>query len=293
MSLQSLVTRTASAIEQCDGLDRPADRLNQLAANSMPRARRGWLAGTWLGHPVHPFLVSVPIGCWTSASLLDALGQRRAARTLIGAGVLSVVPTASVGLSDWVDTSGAERRIGFVHLATNTLATSVYVASWLARGKGRHGLGVGLAVVGAAVASGGGWLGGHLAYALGVGVDTNAFDTGPSQWTTLDVQVTEGGAHVRSAIGATAFLVSRQTDGVKVIADRCSHRGASLSDGEISNGCVTCPWHGSRFDLSSGQVRRGPAVVAQPTYQTSEADGYLQIRRDEPRSLRTNTTHPA
>jgi hypothetical protein len=88
MSLQALVTRATDTIEGARCLHRPADRLNEPAASVMPHARRGWLAGTWLGHPVHPFLVSVPIGCWTSASLLDALGQRRAARTLIGAGVL-------------------------------------------------------------------------------------------------------------------------------------------------------------------------------------------------------------
>jgi nitrite reductase/ring-hydroxylating ferredoxin subunit len=86
-----------------------------------------------------------------------------------------------------------------------------------------------------------------LAYALGVGVDTNAFDAGPLDSSHLDVLAPESGAPVRSAVGPTPLLVSRQPDGVKVIADRCSHRGAPLSEGEISpGGCVTCPWHGSQ-----------------------------------------------
>jgi hypothetical protein len=162
MNLQSLLAGAAGVIERSEHLDAPADRLHEWAAKIMPGRRRGWLAGTWLGHPLHPFLVSVPIGCWTSASLLDVLGQRQGARTLIGAGAASALPTAMVGLSDWLDTSGAERRVGFVHLTANTIATGVYAGSWWARRHQRHGLGVGLAVLGAGVASGGGGLGGAL-----------------------------------------------------------------------------------------------------------------------------------
>jgi nitrite reductase/ring-hydroxylating ferredoxin subunit/uncharacterized membrane protein len=292
-TLPALGVRSAAAIERAQRIDPLADGLNRLVAKvTVPGALRGVLSGTWLGHPVHPFLVSTPIGCWTSVSILDALGQRRAAQTLVGAGVVSVVPTALTGLFDWVDTDGAERRVGFVHLAVNTVATSVYALSWLARRRQRHGLGVGLAVVGAGVASAGGWLGGHLAYAMGVGVDTNAFDAGPLDWTHLDVEVPEGQQPVRTAVGPTPLLVVRQPEGVKVIGDRCSHRGAPLSDGEIAHGCVTCPWHGSRFDLSSGAVRRGPAVVPQPTYQVREGANGIDVRRDEDRALRANTTHP-
>jgi nitrite reductase/ring-hydroxylating ferredoxin subunit/uncharacterized membrane protein len=293
VNLHALAVRTATAIERSQRLDHLADALNRVVAKpTVPDRLQGWISGTWLGHPVHPFLVSTPIGCWTSASILDALGQRRAAQTLVGAGVVSVVPTAVTGLSDWVDTDGAERRVGFVHLAVNTVATSVYALSWLARRKQHHGLGVGLAVVGAGVASAGGWLGGHLAYALGVGVDTNAFDAGPLEWTHLDVQIPEGQRPMRAAVGSTPLLVVSQPDGVKVIADRCSHRGAPLSDGEVADGCVTCPWHGSRFDLASGEVRRGPAVVPQPTYQVREGADGIDVRRDEARALRQNTTHP-
>lgn len=288
---QSLAAWVADAVEGADGLDRPAGRLNDWVAARLPVSARGVLAGTWLGHPAHPFLVSAPIGCWTSASLLDAVGERRAAQALIGAGVLSVAPTAITGLSDWVDTSGAERRVGFVHLAVNALGTTVYASSWLARRRGHHGLGAALAVLGAALATGGGWLGGHLAYALGVGVDTNAFDAAPVDWTVVEGWPPEGGAPIRSVIGSTPLLASRQPDGVKVLADRCSHRGAPLSDGEVARGCVTCPWHGSQFSLATGQVRQGPAVVPQPTYETRAADGVIEVRRDERRALRSNATH--
>jgi nitrite reductase/ring-hydroxylating ferredoxin subunit len=73
-----------------------------------------------------------------------------------------------------------------------------------------------------------------------------------------------------------------------VLADRCTHRGGPLSEGTIEDDCVTCPWHGSSFSLTDGGVRRGPAVAPQPVYDVRvEADG-IDVRRDEPRSLRVN-----
>jgi nitrite reductase/ring-hydroxylating ferredoxin subunit/uncharacterized membrane protein len=292
--MQARIARGISEIERSSPIDAVADPLHDvLAATAVPDQIRDWLSGTPLGHPMHPFLVSVPIGCWTSAAVLDALGRRRSAQTLVGVGVLAVLPTALSGLSDWLDTSGAERRVGFVHLATNTVATAVYAKSWLARRADRHMLGVTLGILGAAVATAGGWLGGHLAYSLGVGVDTNAFSAGPVEWSPLDLdgRILDN-RPARSAVGPTAVLLSRQDDGVKVIADRCSHRGGPLSDGEVSEGCVTCPWHGSRFDLTTGEVRRGPAVVPQPVYEVRETGDTIEVRRDEPRALRTNTTQP-
>ena len=62
------------------------------------------LSGTWLGHPLHPLLTDLPIGFWTSAFTLDLLGgrrSRRAATHLVAWGVLTAIPTAASGASDW------------------------------------------------------------------------------------------------------------------------------------------------------------------------------------------------
>jgi nitrite reductase/ring-hydroxylating ferredoxin subunit/uncharacterized membrane protein len=290
MKLNDVAAALSARIEHAEQLDAPAERLNQaLSALPIPDRLRSALSGTWLGHPVHPLLVATPIGCWTSASILDVIGQRDAARTLIGAGVISVAPTAATGLSDWLDTSGAERRVGLVHLGVNLAATAVYGASWWARRRGRHTTGIALAVLGAVAASAAGWAGGHLAYGLGVGVDTNAFGAGPIDWTELDVVVEDSG-HLRTTVGPTPVLVASDDGLVRVLADRCSHRGAPLSDGEVADGCVTCPWHGSRFDLATGNVVRGPAVVPQPVYEVRDRDGVIEVRRDEARALRGNST---
>jgi nitrite reductase/ring-hydroxylating ferredoxin subunit len=41
--------------------------------------------------------------------------------------------------------------------------------------------------------------------------------------------------------------------------DACTHRGCSLGEGELEDSIVTCPCHGSQFDVTSGAVIRGPA----------------------------------
>ena len=45
----------------------------------------------------------------------------------------------------------------------------------------------------------------------------------------------------------------------RAVDDECTHAGGSLSEGEVEGGIVTCPWHGARFDLSTGAVLSGPA----------------------------------
>jgi nitrite reductase/ring-hydroxylating ferredoxin subunit len=51
------------------------------------------------------------------------------------------------------------------------------------------------------------------------------------------------------------------------IDDVCPHRGAPLSEGEIEGEAVVCPWHGAKFELATGEVRRLPAVDGVATYE--------------------------
>ena len=51
----------------------------------------------------------------------------------------------------------------------------------------------------------------------------------------------------------------------------------SLSDGELTDGCLTCPWHGSVFRVADGAVVRGPATAPQPAFEVCEADGMIQV----------------
>jgi len=40
----------------------------------------------------------------------------------------------------------------------------------------------------------------------------------------------------------------------------CTHRGGPLSEGKLDGSTVTCPWHGTQFDVRTGAVLRGPAT---------------------------------
>ena len=65
------------------------------------------------------------------------------------------------------------------------------------------------------------------------------------------------------------------------VGNRCSHANGPLAEGVVEGGCVTCPWHGSRFDLASGQPQGGPAVKPVPTYRVKVENGELFLAAGE------------
>lgn len=160
-------------IERAKSLDGTADAIQRAGRAVLgDGSARRLLTGVPIGHPLHPALVAVPIGSWLSASLLDlTAGNRAAARRLVGFGCLAALPTAAAGAADWFETAGPERRVGLIHAGLNDLALTIYTASWLSRRRGRNVTGAVLALAGSGVLAAGGWLGGHLAYSRGVGVD--------------------------------------------------------------------------------------------------------------------------
>ncbi|MFL6119945.1 MAG: hypothetical protein ACJ73U_10060, partial [Actinophytocola sp.] len=128
-----------------------------------PRLRRA-LRGEWLGHPAHPIVVTVPIGAYVSAAVLDLFpGSRAAARRLVGLGLLATPVAVGLGLADYAELNVRQRRVGLVHATANAVASVCFTTSYLSRSR-KWGL-LGLAAMGA-----GGALGGHLAYAQGAGV---------------------------------------------------------------------------------------------------------------------------
>ncbi|MBT0994509.1 hypothetical protein KIN34_09440 [Cellulomonas sp. DKR-3] len=161
--------RATDAIESRAALDSPAAALRGVADRVLAQPRlQALLRGVPLGHAAHPLLTDVPIGMWVSASALDLLAPvagRRASQRLVGLGVLAAAPTVLTGLADWRASEPLDervRRVGVVHAAANATATAFYAGSWLARRRGRHTVGVALALAGGTVAGVGGYLGGHL-----------------------------------------------------------------------------------------------------------------------------------
>lgn len=130
-----------------------------------------FVAGRWLGHPMHPLLVQVPIGAWLSAAVLDLVpGQERAAKKLVLIGLLTAPVAAVAGLVDARNLERRQLRVAAVHAATNLAATLSYAASYRCRVRGHRTAGRFWAWIGLAAVGLGGSLGGHLSYAQGAGV---------------------------------------------------------------------------------------------------------------------------
>jgi nitrite reductase/ring-hydroxylating ferredoxin subunit/uncharacterized membrane protein len=276
--------RLAAATGQLEALDAPAKRVASVVRSLLPGGPvKDALSGTFLGHPVHPLLTDVPIGSWTSAVILDWIGgsdSRTAARRLLGVGILAAVPTAAAGYSDWADTevsSDSVRRTGLVHAAANVTALGMFTASYIARRRG--GGGRFLALTGAGAMAVGGHLGGHLSFVEGVGVDQTVFERHPEDWTsTVSEDELSDGQPVCARAGEVDVLIVRDAEGIHALDNRCTHRGGPLNEGEVSGGCVTCPWHGSRFRLADGSIEQGPATAPQPVYETRVTDGRVEVR---------------
>lgn len=289
-SLENAIGR----VERAEFLDAPANKLAGLVGKWLkPGLIKDLLSGTGTGHPAHPILILLPLGSWASAFFLDLAGRNddgtaAAARRLIILGNLSALPTALTGLSDWADTQGAERRVGLVHAALNVTALGIFTASAVARGAQARGVGVATAALGMGLVTVSGWLGGHLAYARGVGTDTTAFEVAPEEWTDVAASEEITGKPVCVDVGGVPVLLLRHDGELRAMSDRCTHRGGPLHEGTVEDGCVECPWHGSRFRLTDGQIARGPATRPQRTFEVRTMDGRIQVRpAPDPGSLRT------
>jgi nitrite reductase/ring-hydroxylating ferredoxin subunit/uncharacterized membrane protein len=290
----------AASLERMSQLDSVAQRVQEAIAGPLGRpGAKDALSGAWLGHALHPLLTDLPLGMWTSAAVLDLVGGRRsrvAARRLVGLGVLATLPTSLTGLSDWSDTTAGPRRVGLAHAATNSVAAGMYFLSWRARRKGHHLRGMGLGMIGGLAATVGGYLGGHLVEGRGIGVDHTAFDRPPEEWTEVPgAEALAPGGVMRAVVGETPVMIVRDADadvditgtatgggtsrGWHALHARCAHLGGPLDEGRRADGCVECPWHGSRFRIDDGALVRGPASTPQPTLEIQVRDGRIWVRR--------------
>lgn len=159
-------------VEDLRAADRPAASVAAVARRLLrPPGLRRVLRGSWLGHPLHPLVITVPIGAWACASVLDVrAGNEEVARRLTGIGLAAAPPAVLLGLADYDRLNRRQQRVGVVHAIANTAALACFAASYAARRQEAHAKGKLLSLLGMSVLGVGGALGGHLAYAQGAGV---------------------------------------------------------------------------------------------------------------------------
>lgn len=286
MSLMGILDRVADSA----ALDKVIDPARRAVQTALPQPVKDLLHGTWLGHPVHPVMVHVPVGAWLSAGVLDLVPAfRPAATVLIGTGVASAVPASLSGAADWSEQDTGVRRLGALHAAMNTAALVLYAGSLAARKRGRGSLGLVLSYAGLGVATGSAAVGGHMSYAQSSGVShaATAARALTQDWVDLGPldDLPEGRPALRTGKGssvAVPLAVVRRGARVDVFVGACSHLSGPLHEGSVQdvNGsaCLVCPWHGSAFDLDSGTARRGPAGNGQEKLEVRMEAGRVMAR---------------
>jgi nitrite reductase/ring-hydroxylating ferredoxin subunit/uncharacterized membrane protein len=241
------------------------------------------LSGTWMGHPLHPLLTDVVIGAYTGAVVVDLVGGRRGQKSadrLLLLGLLAAAPTVASGFNDWSTLGTAEQRVGVVHAAGNAVGNVLFALSYVARKRKRRMRGRALAMAGLASSGFAGFLGGDLSFRRGAGVDRTSLQEAPSDWTVVadDASVAEGRPVLADADGVPVVLV-RSGGQVRALMARCSHQGGPLHEGEVADGCITCPWHQSRFRLADGEAVSGPTAHPQPVLEVRVQGGKVEVRR--------------
>src|SRR5215472_12650962 len=86
-----------------------------------------------------------------------------------------------------------------------------------------------------------------LCFAKGVVAVTNSF-------VAMDVDLPANSVTQVQADGRAICLVRMEDGSLHAVDDACSHEGACLSEGELFEGSIECPLHGSLFDVRTGAV---------------------------------------
>ena len=289
-------------IESAEWLDSPSYAIGnalslptRIAGGGGQRLRNA-LHGTWLGHPLHPMLVTVPIGTWTLAFVLDRLetfGLNRnprlaqASDVALAAGAVGAVAAALAGTADWQHVHGRDRRTGLVHALVNSTALGLNLLSLALRRRGRRSEGQLASAAGWGCMFVGAYLGGHLVYRRRIGVTQADQSPEPRAYAPAlplaelaedrprRVEVWDEKA--RQGIGV---VLVRHRGQIHALGSRCSHTGGPLDEGWILGGGLVCPWHGSRYDLSTGRPLDGPSTCPQPCYRVRICEGMIEIRRE-------------
>lgn len=249
-------------------------------------------------HPLHPILVPFPIAFLTGALLFDILAMvfanisfGQTARYLLLSGIVAAVIAAIPGIVDYVYSvppqSSGKKRAGkhaLLNVAHLALFIFVYVLRFQDKELSSYIIII-LEAIGVALLMAAGWLGGTLVHRNMIGIDHRYAHAG--KWKEEYFQELSGPVAVASVdelkpnqmkllhLREKRIVLARTETDYVAFDDRCTHRGASLADGAMICGTVQCPWHGSQFDVHTGEVKTGPATEYIPTYPVREMNGKI------------------
>ena len=252
-------------------------------------------------HPIHPILVSFPIAFLIGTFVADLIAKFSENNSfwqtgfyLEIAGIATGLFAAIPGLIDYLFTvpphSSAKKR-GVKHALVNVSHLVLFFIAWLLRWNENSDTTLILIIeaVGVILIFIAGYLGGTLVYRNQIGVDPRY--AGAGKWREEYVNEKSGKIKVASAnelklnqmkllhVGKKRIVIGKTEKNYVAFDDHCTHKGGSLAGGAMICATVQCPWHGSQFDVNSGNVKAGPAKESIKTYPLTETDGsiYLQL----------------
>jgi nitrite reductase/ring-hydroxylating ferredoxin subunit/uncharacterized membrane protein len=265
---------------------------------------KDFLEGKPLRHPLHPLLVHFPIGLFVLSLLLDLASLAfpsvpnlvRDSFYAMFLGVITALVAAVPGFVDYTDIRSDHpgKPTATAHLTLNLIIVALYGINLGVRASTLHDSGIAvvplaLSLLGVALLSVSGYLGGRLVYDEGISVGRHKRRR-PTPENTLHfaamdsafVPVPEA-EHLRDQetlrveIDGQVIAIAKVEGNLYAFQEFCTHRYGPLSEGSFQGYSVQCPWHNSCFDVRTGKVTQGPARADLKTFKVETRDGKIGV----------------
>lgn len=246
-------------------------------------------------------LIPFPLAFLSGACVADIVAKSkdssdwaRIASILSKAGIIGGLVAGAAGFADYlysVPPKSSAKKRATQHMLVNVGALKLFTGATIGRKDSSEPLPLWALLaetVGLGLLSIGGWLGGTLVYRNQIGVDHRYAHAG--KWQEISVTANPGEPVMVAREGelepnqmrlvhlnGKRIVLARTEAGYTAFEDRCTHKGGSLADGTLAENCVTCPWHGSQFDVTTGKVKSGPAEHPIQLYSVEVANGEVRI----------------
>ena len=249
-------------------------------------------------HPLHPMLVAFPIGLLVTSLIFDLIARWQDIPSLWSAGwycvlggligaAIAIIP-GTIDLFAVVPPDSSARTRGYQHAIANILAVVAFIADAAYRGGPSarpDNTSLILSAVGVLILGVSGWLGATLVYRNQIAVEHLHANATP--WKQVDLEnwdqpvckesELKEGQLILAVVQGARIAVGRCSEGLVAFSDQCTHKGGPLSDGALIGCAVQCPWHGSRFDVTTGKVISGPARKSIPVYEIESRAGKVFV----------------
>ena len=80
-------------------------------------------------------------------------------------------------------------------------------------------------------------------------------------------------------VGDAELFVANVGGSFYALSNKCTHLGGPLGRGKLTGNIIQCPWHGSKFDVTTGAVVRGPSQKPEPTFEVKVEGTSLWVKK--------------